>query len=84
MHQESSPIKVFEGIVDTDQQHIMNFPFVYKDPEFEGIIPAGTPIVQVIPFKREKWTMDFDNKIDIKTLEGFKRKIGSKKCQFFI
>jgi hypothetical protein len=78
MHQDSSPIKVFEGIVDTDQQHIINFPFMYKDTNFEGVIPAGTPIVQIVPFKREKWTMDFDNKKDIKKLELFKRKIGSK------
>ena len=77
MHQEASQIKVFEGIVDTDQQHIVNFPFMYKDRNFEGIIPAGTPMVQVIPFKREKWTMDFDNKKDIKKVEEFKRTLGS-------
>ncbi len=29
------------------------------DPEFEGLIPKGTPIAQVIPFKRESWTMQF-------------------------
>jgi hypothetical protein len=77
MHQESSQIKVFEGIVDTDQQHLVNIPFMYKDKDFEGIIPAGTPIVQVIPFKREKWTMEFDNKKDIKKVERFKRTLGS-------
>ena len=29
----------------------------YRDIKkgFEGEIPAGTPIVQVIPFKREEW-----------------------------
>jgi hypothetical protein len=26
-----------------------------RDPNFEGMIPAGTPLVQVIPFKRESW-----------------------------
>jgi len=77
MHQEASPIKVFEGIVDTDQQHIVNFPYIYKDQDFEGIIPAGTPIVQIIPFKREKWKMEFDNKKNIKTMEGFHRKVGA-------
>ncbi len=77
MHQDASPIKVFEGVVDTDQQHIVNFPFVYKDTNFEGTIPAGTPIVQVLPFKREKWEMDFDNKKDIKKVEASKRRIGS-------
>ena len=32
---------------------------VINDPEFEGLIPKGTPIAQVIPFKRESWTMQF-------------------------
>jgi hypothetical protein len=27
-----------------------------RDPNFEGMIPAGTPFLQVIPFKRESWT----------------------------
>lgn len=31
-----------------------NYPFFIKDG-FEGIIPAGTPIMQIIPFKRENW-----------------------------
>ena len=28
-----------------------------NDPKFEGMIPAGTPMAQVIPFKREDWKM---------------------------
>jgi hypothetical protein len=31
-----------------------NVPFILKS-DFEGIIPAGTPIVQIIPFKLESW-----------------------------
>jgi hypothetical protein len=33
-----------------------NVPFFLKDG-FEGIIPAGTPIAQVIPIKRDKWEL---------------------------
>jgi hypothetical protein len=29
--------------------------FKLRDPKFEGMIPAGTPFIQVIPFKRENW-----------------------------
>lgn len=48
--------KVLEGIVDTDTYHgSVEFPFQLKDMSWEGIIPAGTPMVQVIPFKRESW-----------------------------
>jgi hypothetical protein len=29
-----------------------------KDSKFKGIIPAGTPLVQVIPFKRDSWVAE--------------------------
>ena len=38
----------------------INFPFVLNDITFEGLIPAGTPIAQVIPFKRDSWKMSVD------------------------
>jgi hypothetical protein len=42
--------------VDTDTYKApVNFPFVLNDVKWEGIIPAGTPMAQVIPFKRESW-----------------------------
>jgi len=45
-----------EGVVDTDTYtNPVHFPFHINDPEWEGIIPAGTPIMQVIPFKREEY-----------------------------
>jgi hypothetical protein len=54
-HRESV-FEIFPGIVDTDTyKSPINFPFVLKDPKMKGIIPAGTPIAQVIPFKRESW-----------------------------
>lgn len=47
------------GVVDTDTYtNCINFPFVIEKQEFEGIIPAGTPVVQVFPFKRESWKME--------------------------
>jgi hypothetical protein len=49
----------FAGIVDTDTYiPLVNFPFLLSDPKFEGLVPAGTPMVQVIPFQREAWTME--------------------------
>jgi hypothetical protein len=33
-------------------------PFAVKDG-FNGMIPAGTPIVQIIPFKREDWALSY-------------------------
>ena len=51
------PFTTFGGVVDTDSHPVaMNFPFQLK--KFEGdslVIPEGTPIVQMFPFKREEW-----------------------------
>jgi hypothetical protein len=55
-HHEPSPIECASGIVDTDDFSIpFNMFLKLRDPNFEGLIPAGTPFVQIIPFKREKW-----------------------------
>lgn len=58
------PFKTLDGVVDTDK-YIMPvlFPFLMKN-NFEGTIPAGTPVVQIIPFKRDDWKMVVTNKID--------------------
>lgn len=56
-HREA-PFTILPGIVDTDTYTPpVNFPMVINDPEFEGLIPQGTPIAQIIPFKRESWQM---------------------------
>jgi len=52
------PFLTLSGIVDTDSiMHNGNVPFFIKK-DFEGVIPAGTPIIQVIPFKREPWVLE--------------------------
>jgi len=52
------PFETLPGLVDTDIYYgAINFPFILKDPKWEGLIPAGTPIAQVIPFKRESYEM---------------------------
>lgn len=52
------PFRIFEGVVDTDVYgHPINLPFYFIEEKFTGLIPAGTPIAQVIPFKREEYKM---------------------------
>jgi len=52
------PFKSLSGVVDTDSLETdVNTPFIIKS-DFEGIIEAGTPIAQIIPFKREDWTSE--------------------------
>lgn len=60
-----SPFNILPGIVDTDTYTApINFPFVLKDTNFEGIIPAGTPVVQILPFPRGSWQMKIGNTVD--------------------
>jgi hypothetical protein len=64
VHRESV-FTIMTGIVDTDTYFgNINFPFTLTDPTFEGIIPKGTPWVQVIPFKRTSWERKLGNKED--------------------
>jgi len=72
-------IKVLPGIVDTDTYNIsVEFPFILSDSKFEGLIPKGTPIVQVMPFKRDSWRskLSLDKKI-------FNSQSGKLKSVFF-
>ena len=55
MH-HATPFTILSGVVDTDQYYApVNFPFVLNDVKFEGLIPAGTPMAQIIPIYREHW-----------------------------
>jgi hypothetical protein len=50
---------ILPGVVDTDTYTApVNFPMVLTDIKFEGLVPAGTPIAQIVPFQRESWTME--------------------------
>lgn len=65
MHRDL-PFTILPGVVDTDKYTApVNFPFLINDPNFEGLIPAGTPIAQVIPFKREPWEMSIGKEKDL-------------------
>jgi hypothetical protein len=50
-----TPFYTLPAIVDTDKHpRVINFPFLIKRDWF-GVIDCGTPVVQMIPFKRENW-----------------------------
>jgi len=57
-----SNFRIMEGIVDTDKYKMnVNLPFVLKNFNEEVSIPAGQPLVWVVPFKRESWKMEIHN-----------------------
>ena len=54
-YQDNVPFQTLPGIVDTDRHPVMvNFPFLVRKG-YNGLVPMGTPIIQVIPFKRDDW-----------------------------
>lgn len=59
LHGDDKPFMCLPAVVDTDDFNTpLNFPFLIKK-DFSGVIPAGTPIIQIIPFKREEWTSSY-------------------------
>ncbi len=74
MHQDNI-FDILEGVVDTDNYSVpINLPFQLKNKDFQGLIPAGTPIAQIIPFKRDSWTHSFGNKKNVeKSLRDLKK-----------
>jgi hypothetical protein len=52
------PFKVISGVVDTDKHPMpVDNPFIIKK-DFTGVLPAGTPVCQILPFKRESWVSE--------------------------
>lgn len=57
-HSDPVPFRTFSGIIDTD--HFIadgHYSFQFEK-DFKGVIERGTPIVQVIPFKRDNYQME--------------------------
>jgi hypothetical protein len=61
MNRLDLPFFSLSGIVDTDKHPVpVNFPFLIRK-DFRGVVPAGTPIIQAIPFKRDSWEAKVDD-----------------------
>ena len=84
------PFITHNGIIDTDKWPITGpLPFVIKKG-FSGVIPAGTPIYQMLFIKRDSWNSDqaiydekYNKKIEFSVRrflqDGYKKHIWSKK-----
>ncbi|MBS0360889.1 MAG: hypothetical protein JSR98_05885 [Proteobacteria bacterium] len=53
------PFTTLTGLVDCDRFHdaFINFPAYWRDPDFSGVLPKGTPVAQCLPIKRETWEL---------------------------
>lgn len=60
LNREDLPFTIASGIIDSDKYFAPgNIPFFVKKG-FNGVVPKNTPIAQLIPIKRDAWTM-FNN-----------------------
>lgn len=79
------PFFTMSGIVDTDRHpNPILFPFFIREG-FEGKIEAGTPIVQLIPLKRESWNSEIDEEYyNVSSYDLIKRDyLGTYKKRFW-
>jgi hypothetical protein len=52
------PFITTSGIIDNDKVSLPGTMPFFISKEWVGILPAGTPYAQIIPFKRESWTSE--------------------------
>lgn len=53
LNRPSLPVEIIAGLVDTDSYHaLINFPFIATGDDGVHTLEKGTPLVQVIPFRR--------------------------------
>lgn len=55
----NSPFRTIQAIVDYDKTTHPLYPPMYLKENFEGIVERGTPMFQIIPFKRNNWQSKF-------------------------
>jgi len=63
LNNRNKDFEIISGIVDTDTfEFEINFPLIVKSygKEKNFTLKKGTPYVQVIPFKRDKWKMSIE------------------------
>lgn len=57
------PFRTINGLVDADTFYdtFINFPVLWVDPDFKGVLAKGTPIAQCIAVKREGHALNFED-----------------------
>lgn len=52
---QDTPFKCIPAVVDSDVSRLDVVPPMWLKDGFEGVIEKGTPLIQIIPFKRDDW-----------------------------
>lgn len=60
-------LHIWSGVVDTDNYPLnINLPFYWTGTEFgDFIVKRGTPIAQLIPIKRNDWSISYEGTYDV-------------------
>lgn len=64
MNRHDLPFYTMSGIVESDIWGLPVFTAFFLKRGFQGIIPKGTPIFQIIPFKRDNWELEVESSQD--------------------
>jgi len=77
--------EILPGVVDTDTMHEIHYPFKFNGPIGTYNVPAGTPLVQIIPFKRDDWTSEIraNDNIDRVMKARFSQKLSNVYRNFY-
>ncbi len=61
LNRHDLPFVTLTGLVDCDRFSNLptHFPARWRDPQFKGVLPKGTPVAHCIPVKRESWVAEF-------------------------
>ena len=56
------PFRTINGLVDADTYNevFINFPVLWVDPDFKGVLKKGTPVAQCIAIERQEHELDIE------------------------
>jgi hypothetical protein len=77
MHQEVSPLKAIDAVVDTDNYFTDGHLSFLVKKNFKGTLKQGSPMSQVIPFRREDWQMELDKNFSAAKVEDQRNRVRS-------
>ncbi|GGC81580.1 hypothetical protein [Undibacterium terreum] len=62
VNRDDLPFRLLSGLVDSDRftDAGINFPAIWTKPDFNGILPKGTPVAQCFPVPRAAQTLVFE------------------------
>ena len=72
------PFLTTSGIIDNDKIKLPGTMPFFLVKGFTGVLPAGTPYAQILPFKREHWESEIDTSITLEHMVEINRENSEK------